>query len=259
MEKGKLLAELAHLFHTPLTGLSAGADLLGRLVPELRAKQADPLKELVKRNSSLLKYRVDEFLSRFAVEGDQLVLRLTVDDVVAIRGQLANPSDTAAFPETSVDVEAELQAETERMSSGATAPVPVPRSLGSGPLVLVADDERDLRMLVATALRDQGYRVIEARNGAEALEMIEAQRPGILVLDGLMPKVGGLDVCQQSKALDPSYHPKVILVTAVYKRATYRYEAAKAGVDQYLTKPFQIEELLQHVARLAGASAGEGS
>lgn len=251
MDKEKVLSELAHLFHTPLTGLSAGADLLGRLVPDLRAKQADPLKELVKRNAALLKSRVDELLSRCTVEGDEVVLRLSPDDLAAIRGQLADP-----LQESSVDVEEEIQAERERK---ATAPARVPRSAGNGTLVLVADDERDLRLLVATALINQGYRVIEARNGADALEMIEAQRPRVLVLDGLMPKVGGLEVCKAAKALDPAYQPKVILVTAVYKRATYRYEAAKSGVDQYLTKPFQIEELLQHVARFADTAAGESS
>ena len=68
-----LLTELAHVFHTPLTGVTAGAELLGRLVPELRARQGDPLKELVKRNSATLKRRIDAILSMATVEGETVV------------------------------------------------------------------------------------------------------------------------------------------------------------------------------------------
>jgi CheY-like chemotaxis protein len=251
-ESDEMLDELAHIFHTPLTGVTAGADLLGRLVPELRAKQGDPLRALIKRNSATLKRRIDAVLSHAAVEGNTVVVRLTADDIKRIYGANAE--------ELEIDVPSGVDSMSDA-AAGAPAGVvarptltayPAPRP---GIRVLVADDERDLRTLIVTALRDHGYQVTEARDGADALEMIGADRPEILVLDGLMPKVGGFDVCKQAKTLDPAYHPKVVIVTAIYKKKSYQYEAKGLGVDEYLTKPFQVEELLERVARLAGATA----
>ena len=55
--------------------------------------------------------------------------------------------------------------------------------------------------------------------------------------------------------MEPSYHPKIILMTAVYKKTSYKYEARSYGVDEYVTKPFEIDDLLHHVARLAESIA----
>jgi CheY-like chemotaxis protein len=251
-EPDQMLDELAHIFHTPLTGVTAGADLLGRLVPELRAKQGDPLKALIKRNSATLKRRIDAVLSHATVEGNALVVRLTADDIKRIHGSTADEIDVEVPSGIDSAAGASVGAPAGSVVRPTITAYPAPRP---GIRVLVADDERDLRTLIVTALRDHGYQVTEARNGADALEMIDADRPEILVLDGLMPKVGGFEVCKQAKTLDPAYQPKVVIVTAIYKKKSYQYEAKSIGVDEYLTKPFQVEELLERVARLAGATA----
>lgn len=258
----RMLAELAHVLQTPLTAVAAGAELLGRLVPELRARQGDPLKELVRRNSVLLKQRIEELLGRVAAEGDTLVLRLTAADLATIHTcgvpLAAPPMQVAPRPPTP-------PAPPPAARPSLAAPVqvltpagepPTPPIVGRGSTALVADDDRDMRTLLATALKEQGYQVTEATNGGDALAKIETGRPSILILDGLMPKIGGFELCRQAKALAPDYQPKVIIVTAVYKKSSYRYEAAKFGADDFLTKPFEVDELLQRVARLV-KPAGE--
>ena len=242
-----LLTELAHVFHTPLTGVTAGAELLGRLVPELRARQGDPLKELVKRNSATLKRRIDAILSMATVEGETVVLRLTRADIKRVHCVAAE--EVIEIPD------GEPRAAAVTRDAGPATAGWLPTSHDHDTSVLVADDEKDVRSLMVTALRDQGYRVIEARNGAEAMEKIAESRPRVIILDGLMPKVGGFDVCKQVRALDPAYQPKIMIVTAVYKKKSYEYEAVGLGADEYLTKPFEVEDQLERVGRLAGRTA----
>ena len=133
-------------------------------------------------------------------------------------------------------------------------PTPSKPPEGAGPLVLVADDEGSTRLLITTVLRQKGYRVIEAEDGREALGIIEQQRPDILILDGLMPELDGLEVCRRSKEIDPSYAPKTMIVTAVYKALWYRHQAlSEIGVDQYMTKPIRMDELLARLERMTGS------
>ena len=107
-------------------------------------------------------------------------------------------------------------------------------------------------MLISTALRQKGYRVIEAEDGLAALRIVEKQRPDILILDGHMPELDGLEVCRRTKAIDPSYSPRTMIVTAVFKALWYRHQAlSEIGIDEYLTKPVRMDELLARVERLA--------
>jgi len=123
--------------------------------------------------------------------------------------------------------------------------------VSSLPLVLVADDDKSSRMLIVAVLRRAGYPYLEAGDGEEALGIIKEQQPGILILDGLMPKMDGFEVCTRAKHLDPDYNPKTIIVTAVYKSRSYQYQAlAEIGVDEYLTKPLQPGELISRLERL---------
>jgi CheY-like chemotaxis protein len=111
--------------------------------------------------------------------------------------------------------------------------------------VLVADDSRVFRLLVAEILRDRGWDVLEATNGREALEMVLASRPVLLVLDALMPLLSGFEVLTKLREKLPTYRPKVFMVTAVYKSRRWESEArTQYEVDEYLEKPLEPDTLL---------------
>lgn len=110
--------------------------------------------------------------------------------------------------------------------------------------VLVADDSRVFRALVAEILRERGHDVLEAGNGREALEMALAARPELLILDALMPLLSGFDVLAKLREKLPSYRPKVFMVTAVYKSRRWESEArTQYEVEEYMEKPLEPETL----------------
>jgi DNA-binding response OmpR family regulator len=114
------------------------------------------------------------------------------------------------------------------------------------PVVLVADDEEDILELVRFDLEAEGYGVVTARDGTEALRLALEHMPGVAILDVLMPGLGGFEVTQrvrESKALDGT---AVILLTA-RSGIVDILEGFRAGADDYLTKPFEPEELRTRV------------
>lgn len=116
--------------------------------------------------------------------------------------------------------------------------------------VLVADDSRIFRSLVAEVLRERGLEVIEAANGREALDALLAQRPQLAVLDALMPLLSGFDVISTVREKAPEYQPVIFLVTAVYKSRRWETEARQHyRVHEYLEKPLEPAELLKAVGR----------
>lgn len=119
--------------------------------------------------------------------------------------------------------------------------------------ILVADDEPDIVALVRGRLARAGHEVIEARNGPEALEVIRAQRPDVVLLDWMMPDLTGLDVCEAIRA-DPAVHDiRVVMLTARAQEDDLT-AAYRAGVDDYVIKPFRMTELQSRIAELLGRS-----
>jgi two-component system KDP operon response regulator KdpE len=127
------------------------------------------------------------------------------------------------------------------------------------PLVLVADDEARINKLVSLALRDQGFRVITAASGHEALQKAEEYRPDVVVLDIIMPDLDGIEVMRELQERRPV---PIILLTA--KGATAeKAQGLDMGADDYLAKPFHPDELGARVRalirRAAGVSPGHGT
>lgn len=111
--------------------------------------------------------------------------------------------------------------------------------------VLVADDSRVFRMLMAEVLREAGLEVEEAPSGREALDKVLGARPELLILDALMPLLSGFEVLAKLKERAPDYEPVVFIVTAVYKSRRWETEARQNyRVHEYLEKPIEPEELL---------------
>ncbi|NLF38311.1 sigma-54-dependent Fis family transcriptional regulator [bacterium] len=114
--------------------------------------------------------------------------------------------------------------------------------------VVVVDDEQDLRENVAEYLAARGFTTHTAETGAAALEVIESERISAVVLDLVMPGMGGLDVLRQIKAIDP--HIQVIMVTGKGSVQS-AVEAMRAGAYDYVTKPVKLAELEPVVMRAA--------
>lgn len=112
--------------------------------------------------------------------------------------------------------------------------------MSSGARVLVVDDDPQLREALTRALELDGYQVTTAANGAQALESISAHRPDVAVLDVMMPYVGGLDVC---RTLRERKDRLPILVLTARDEVGDRVAGLDAGADDYLTKPFALDEL----------------
>ena len=121
-------------------------------------------------------------------------------------------------------------------------------------VVLVADDDDDILLLVTTRLARDGFEVVAARNGVEALALAEQHRPDVAVLDVGMPGLDGLEVLEAIRARDELAHTKVLLLTAKAQESDVR-RGFESGADAYVKKPFSPAELAERVRALY---AGDG-
>ena len=119
----------------------------------------------------------------------------------------------------------------------------------SEPIVLVADDDDDILLLVTTRLRRDGFDVISARNGEEALELARERRPAIAVLDIGMPGLDGLEVLERIRADDSLKGTRVLLLTAKAQESDVR-RGYDSGADAYVRKPFSPADLSARVREL---------
>jgi len=106
--------------------------------------------------------------------------------------------------------------------------------------ILVVDDEWELRNLLAEFLTGDGYDVIQASNGEEALELAEKEEPQVILLDVKMPGIDGIEVCRRLKEEDKTRFIPIIMVTALEDRDV---DAFVEGADDFVTKPFSLVEL----------------
>jgi two-component system response regulator MprA len=122
------------------------------------------------------------------------------------------------------------------------------------PQVLVVDDDPQLREALTRALELDGYAVSTASNGVKALDSVSETRPDVMVLDVMMPYVGGLDVCRTLRARKDRLP---ILVLTARDEVGDRVAGLDAGADDYLTKPFALEELRARLRALLRRAASE--
>ena len=115
------------------------------------------------------------------------------------------------------------------------------------PLVLVADDDDDVRELVVFRLERAGYEVITASDGEEALKVALDRRPRVCVIDVMMPKLTGYEVTERLRASDELADVAIVLLTASVDEASVEKGFA-AGADDYIKKPFSPAELVDRVA-----------
>jgi len=130
--------------------------------------------------------------------------------------------------------------------------------------VLVADDSDVEREAARAALREAGYEVVEALDGQHALEMFARERPDLVLLDVVMPRLTGLETCRILKAKTQASYLPVIMVST-RNSVNARVEGLRSGADDYLGKPYDADELrarveaLLRMRRALGGNAGAGA
>jgi DNA-binding response OmpR family regulator len=117
--------------------------------------------------------------------------------------------------------------------------------------VLIADDEPNIVISLEYLLRREGFEVFVAADGEEALARARAERPDLVLLDVMMPKMNGFDVCQALRA-DPEMAATRILMLTAKGRDTEVSKGLGLGADAYVTKPFSTKELVAQARQLLG-------
>jgi len=115
--------------------------------------------------------------------------------------------------------------------------------MSAGSRILIVDDEPQIRRVVKTALVANGYQAFEARSGEEALEVVRAENPEVVLLDMNMPGMGGMAACRAIRAITDA----AIIVLSVREGERDKIEALDSGADDYITKPFNVNELMARI------------
>lgn len=117
--------------------------------------------------------------------------------------------------------------------------------------VLICDDDPVILRLLQVNLELEGYEVLSAHNGEEALQIATAEHPDLVILDIMMPKLDGYQTCERLKADDDTKDIPVVFVSAKAQQSDIE-KGKSYGVADYLTKPFDPTDLIEIVERLVG-------
>jgi len=156
---------------------------------------------------------------------------------------IINPVQLAMRPEVTG---VESDASDERVIGDrprTTLPV-VARS--TTPLVMIVDDSLTVRKVTSRLLQREGFDVVTAKDGVDALQILEDQTPDVILLDIEMPRMDGFEFTKTMKAEPKNAHIPIIMITS-RTAEKHRNRAAELGVDLYLGKPYQEDELLRNL------------
>ncbi|MCS6898306.1 MAG: response regulator [Myxococcales bacterium] len=140
------------------------------------------------------------------------------------------------------------------------APPPAPQVAPNAKTILIVDDEPEIRRLLSRVLSNKGHRVIEAERGLEALRMIKAHAPDLLVLDAMLPEVHGFEIARRVKSSAKYNHIPIVMVSAVYKGWRVAEDARSSyGVDAYVEKPFRLGDVVSAIDKALATAAQRAS
>jgi DNA-binding response OmpR family regulator len=122
--------------------------------------------------------------------------------------------------------------------------------------ILVVDDEIYIVHILDFSLGMEGYEVITALDGEQALEKLHSERPDLIVLDIMMPKLDGYEVCKAIKSNPQTRHVPVILLSAKGRNVDQKM-GFDVGADDYITKPFSPRKLVERINQLLGQAVTE--
>lgn len=123
------------------------------------------------------------------------------------------------------------------------------------PKILIADDEPNILISLEYLMKREGYVVMLARDGQEAIDTIRRERPALVLLDVMMPIKTGFDVCHEVRASDAIKDTLIVMLTAK-GRDTDVAKGLALGANAYMTKPFSTKDLVQKVSELLGGGPG---
>ena len=112
--------------------------------------------------------------------------------------------------------------------------------------ILIVDDEPNIVLSLEYLMKKEGFEVLTAVNGEEALHLIERDQPDLILLDIMIPKLDGYEVCQSVRA-DPNYDEIRIIMLTAKGRAVEREKGLALGADAYISKPFSTREVVERV------------
>ncbi len=124
--------------------------------------------------------------------------------------------------------------------------------------VLVVDDDHDQRLVLSGFMARSGFQVDAVADGAMALALVAAQPPDIVLLDAMLPRMDGFEICRAIKSVPRSRNIPVVIVTGQIATAEAQAESNAVGADLFLEKPLRLPELLAVVNRLLAAAADTG-
>jgi two-component system alkaline phosphatase synthesis response regulator PhoP len=120
--------------------------------------------------------------------------------------------------------------------------------------ILIADDEPNILISLEYLMKREGYAVHVARDGQEALDVMRRERPRLVLLDVMMPRKSGIDVCQELRG-DESIKDTLVLMLTAKGRETDVAKGLGVGADAYMTKPFATKDLVAKVRDMLAAAA----
>ena len=115
--------------------------------------------------------------------------------------------------------------------------------------ILIVDDEQNIVISLEFLIEQAGYELQVARNGEEALALVASFAPDLMLLDVMMPKINGFEVCRRVREMPGGQHLKIIMLTAKGREVEITKGLAM-GADAYITKPFSTKELMAQVQQM---------
>ena len=216
---------------TPVVLLRSGDDRLAIAVDEISTNQ-----EVVVKNVGQQIARLAGILGATILGNGEIVLIINPVQLIA-RAPEPHPSYTA--PEAASDEARRARERLEAASSGADAPA----------VVMVVDDSLTVRRVTQRLLERNGYEVLMAKDGVDALRQLQDTRPDIMLVDIEMPRMDGFDLTRNIRSGSSTREIPIIMITS-RTAEKHRSLAFEIGVNEYLGKPYQEEELLGHIKRL---------
>lgn len=123
--------------------------------------------------------------------------------------------------------------------------------------IVVVDDDKVTLTILKMVLTRHEFQVFGAQDGQEGYELVLKEKPDVLISDMLLPKIDGLNLCKKIKENPELKNTKVILITAVYKGMTFRFEAKDYGADGFIEKPIDTKGLISRIEALLKESKEE--
>lgn len=115
--------------------------------------------------------------------------------------------------------------------------------MNNKPIILIVDDQDDNRFAIKLALKKEGYDFLEAENGKQALEIVEKEKPSIILMDAIMPEMDGFEATQALRENSELERTPILMITALSEKED-RIKALESGVSDFITKPFDKHELI---------------